>query len=97
MKMTNSKMENLIATTDICTYHKVEYTFISSLNEAGLVEIRMVDHSAFVPENQLQKLEKMIRMHHELEINVAGIEAITYLLERIEALQEDMRLLRNRL
>jgi hypothetical protein len=87
---------NLISTTDICTYHEVEYTFINSLGEAGLVELRMVDQTAYISEDDLQKVEKMIRMHHELEINIAGIEAITHLLERIEQMQEEMRLLRNR-
>jgi len=89
-------MAHLIATTDICTYHEVEYTFISSLSEAGLIELKVVNHTTFIPESELQKLEKMIRMHHELEINVAGIEAITHLLERVEQMQEEMRVLRNR-
>jgi chaperone modulatory protein CbpM len=75
----------------------VEYTFIHSLNEAGLVEITVVDQTEYIPETQLQKLERMIRLHHELEINVAGIEAITHLLNRVERIQEDMRLLQNRL
>ncbi|MDB5008278.1 MAG: cbpM [Mucilaginibacter sp.] len=88
---------NLIATTEICTYHEVEYTFISSLNEAGLVELTVVDKTTYIPESDLQKLEKMIRLHNELEINVAGIEAITHLLERVEHMQEEMRKLKNRL
>ena len=90
-------MKNLIATTDICTCHGVEYTFISSLQEAGLVQLKVVNHTTYLPENELQKLEKMIRLHHELEINIAGIEAITHLLQRVELMQEEMRLLRNRL
>ena len=90
-------MTNLIATTDICTYHEVEYTFISSLSEAGLVELKVVNHTTYIPESELQKLERMIRLHNELEINVAGIEAITHLLERVEQMQEEMRILRNRL
>jgi chaperone modulatory protein CbpM len=89
-------MENLIAITDICTYHEVEYTFISSLSEAGLVELRIIDQATYIPEIELQSLEKMIRMHHELEINTAGIEAITHLLERVEQMQEELRVLRNR-
>ena len=89
-------MNNLIATTEICTHHGVEYTFISSLSEAGLVELQVINKAVYIPETELQKLEKMIRMHHELEINIAGIEAITHLLERVEKLQEEMRVLRNR-
>ena len=89
-------MTNLIATTDICTYHEVEYTFISSLSEAGLVKLKVVNKTTYIPESELQKLERMIRLHNELEINVAGIEAITHLLERVEQMQEEMRRLRNR-
>jgi chaperone modulatory protein CbpM len=89
-------MKNLISTTDICTYHNVEYTFINSLEEAGLVDVTVVKKDTFIPETELQKLEKMIRMHHELEINVAGIGAIIHLLERVEQMQEEMRTLRNR-
>lgn len=90
-------MENLIATTEICIYHNVEYTFIQSLGEAGLVELQVIGHTTYIPETELQKLEKMIRMHDELEINIAGIEAISHLLQRIEQMQEDLRLLRNKL
>jgi len=95
--MNQNDMENLIAAADICTYHEVELTFISLLNEAGLLELRVVNESAYVPESELYRLEKMIRMHHELEINIAGIEAITHLLERVEQLQEELRILRNRI
>lgn len=90
-------MVNLIATNDICTYHEVEYTFITSLEEAGLLELKVVDKATYIPETDLQKLERIIRMHYDLEINIAGIEAISHLLDRVEQMQEEMRLLRNRL
>jgi len=89
-------MGNLIATTEICTYHEVEYGFINSLNEAGLLDFEVIDQTTFITVDDLQKLEKMIRMHHELEINVAGIEAIMHLLQRVEQMQEELRTLRNR-
>jgi chaperone modulatory protein CbpM len=88
---------NLIATTEICIYHDVEYNFINSLGEAGLVALKVVKKNTYIPETELQKLEKMIRMHHELDINVAGIEAIIHLLDRVEQMQEELRVLRNRL
>lgn len=89
--------QHLIAATDFCVYHQVEHTFITSLQEAGLVEVTIIDKTTYIPETELQKLEKMIRLHNELEINVAGIEAITHLLKRVEDIQEEMRDLRNRL
>jgi chaperone modulatory protein CbpM len=91
------KTTDLIAASDFCMYHQVEYTFIRSLNEAGLVEITMMDDTSFIPETELKKLERMIRLHDELEINVAGIEAITHLLQRVEMLQEEICTAKNRL
>lgn len=87
----------MIAATDICTHHGVEYTFINSLGEAGLVKIKIVKKNAYIPDTELQSLEKMIRMHQDLDINIAGIEAIVHLLDRVEQMQEEMRSLRNRL
>jgi len=89
--------KSLIATNDFCVYYNVEYTFINSLQEAGLVQITTVNETTFIPETELQKLERMIHLHHDLEINIAGIEAITHLLDRVEQMQENMRGLKNRL
>jgi len=88
---------HLIATVDFCRYHGVEYTFINALHEAGLVQITIVNETPYIPETELQKLEHMIHLHHDLEINIAGIEAITHLLERVEQMQENLRELKNRL
>jgi chaperone modulatory protein CbpM len=89
--------KNLIKTTDFCIYHQLEHTFITDLHNAGLVQITIVNQIPCIPESELQKLERMIRLHHELDINVAGIEAITHLLQRIEHIQEEMRVLKNSL
>jgi len=90
-------IENLIAANDFCVFYNVEYTFINSLKDAGLVTVTTVNETTFIPETELQKLERMIHLHHDLEINIAGIEAITHLLNRVEQMQENAILLRNRL
>lgn len=89
--------EHLIATSDFCVYYNVERTFITSLQEAGLVQITVVNETPYIPETELQKLEKMIHLHHDLEINIAGIEAITHLLDRVEQMQANLLSLKNRL
>jgi len=88
--------ENLVAANDFCIFHDVEYTFISLLGDAGLVELKVINHTAYIPESEIEKVERMIRMYNELEINIAGIEAITHLLNRVAQMQEEMRVLRNR-
>lgn len=91
------RTENLIAAKQFCIYHEVEDTFIAELQQAGIIEVTVVDKDCYIPESELQKLEKLTRLHNELEINTAGIEAISHLLQRLEDIQEEMRQLRNKL
>src|ERR1700748_2048450 len=88
---------HLITTVDFCRYHNVEYTFINQLHDAGLVQVTVIDKTPYIPQTELQKLERMIHLHHDLDINIAGIEAITHLLDRVEQMQENLRGLKNRL
>ncbi|PWK77351.1 MerR-like DNA binding protein [Mucilaginibacter oryzae] len=90
------KTAELIAVNDFCVYHNVEYTFITSLHNAGLVEVTVINETTFIPQTELQKLEKLVNLH-QLDINIAGIEAISHLLARVEKMQEELRYLNNRL
>ena len=80
-----------------CRHHSVEVSFISSLQEFGLIEITQVNETQYIPLSQLTEAEKLVRMHNELEINTEGIDVVTHLLQRIRNMQEEIRLLRNRL
>jgi hypothetical protein len=44
----------------------------------------------------MQKLEKFVRLHYDLDINLEGIETINYLLEKIEKMQREILELRNK-
>jgi hypothetical protein len=87
----------LISVTELCAYHNVEFAFISNLKEFGLVEIVQVQQTDYIPEDQLEKLERMIRLHRELEINPEGLDTINHLLGKMNQLQEEVRMLKNRL
>ena len=86
-----------IETTIFCTYHNVDDQFIDSLADYGLITLKVVERKKFIPHDQLLQLEKMIRMHRELDINIAGIQAVVNVLERLENLQQENLSLRNRL
>lgn len=89
--------EQLIKADDFCTSHNIEIEFIQSLNEYGLIEITTIEETGFVHTDQLPQLEQFIRLHYELDINLAGIDAIANLLQRIEIMQHEIRSLKNRL
>lgn len=91
------KKENLVAVDEFCAYHNIEISFVCSLQQAGLIEITTISESWFVHTNQLQKLEKYIRFYYELDINLEGIETITYLLDQINSLHDEVNGLKNHL
>lgn len=90
-------MEKLISVDIFCSNHQVETSFIGKLQESGLIEIIKIKETAYIDSDQLQKLEKLLRFYYEMEINIEGIEAITYLLQRTETMQNEIIQLKNRL
>ena len=87
----------LIPAEQFCAQHNVELSFISTLQENGLIQVVTVEQTQFIPEDHLPELEKLVRLHYDLDINLEGLEAITYLLQRIEILQNELRQTRNQL
>jgi plastocyanin domain-containing protein len=89
--------ENLIPVEEFCTIHKIEFSFIHSLNEFGLIEIITVEETSYIQQEQISSLEKLMRPHYDLEINLEGIDAIAHLLKRVENMNEEMIALKNKL
>jgi hypothetical protein len=88
---------NLIAAEDFCTSHQVDFSFITSLQQLGIVEVTTIQEAGFINGNQLPKLEQCVRLHYDLDINPEGIDAITHLLDRIKTMQAEIQHLQNRL
>ncbi len=91
------KNENLVSVQQFCIHHNIEYTFINSLQEYGLIEITIIEENQYIDNNHIKDLEKMIRLHYELDINIEGIEAITHLLSRVDSLHTELTALKNKL
>jgi len=89
--------KNLIQIKQFCVYHEIEHTFITELNNYGLVEIIIQEEDEYLHPEQLPAIEKMIRMHYDLKINLEGIDAIYHLLNKIEALQQNLTATQNKL
>ena len=86
-----------ILITEFCEYHNIQHSFIHSLNEFGLLEIQIIEENEYIASEQVRELERMMRLHYDLDINLQGIDAIRNLLERVSELQDELRILRNRL
>lgn len=89
--------EILIPANEFCASHHIEVSLIASLQETGLIEITTIEETIYIRGSQLQQLEKIIRLYHELDINLEGIDTINHLLQRINDMQDEITLLKNRL
>ncbi|MBC7888861.1 MAG: MerR family transcriptional regulator [Ferruginibacter sp.] len=89
--------EQFIQADTFCVYHNVEFSFITRLQEYGLIEITTKEDKAFIPESDLEHIEKLVRLHNDLHINLEGVEVVSYLLEQLKKQQEQLNLLQNKL
>ena len=87
----------LISITQFCANYNVPVTFINALQEYELVEITISENENYLQTNQLNDVEKMMRLHYDLNINFEGIDAIYNLLKQVEALQTEVTTLQNKL
>ena len=89
--------EEMVAASEFCRSHNVEISFLYSLSESGLLEITNVEETVFISQEQLPELEKLVRLHYDMDINLEGIEAIHHLLQQMKTMQDEMRVLKNKL
>jgi hypothetical protein len=86
-----------ISIQQFCSHYNVPISFIDALQEYELVEITITESENYIKTNQLNDVEKIMRLHYDLDINLEGIDAIYNLLKQVEDLQNEIMKLRNKL
>ena len=89
--------EQLISIQQFCTYYEIEFSFIESLYDHGLIEIITVEETRFIHPDKMGNLEKMVRLHHDLNLNIEGIDVVSNLLQKINEMQKELTILKNKL
>lgn len=89
--------KHLIPVIEFCSNHEIEFSFIDSLHEFGLIETIIEQDTIFLNSEELPKLEQILLFNKELEINLEGVEVIMRLLEQVQKIQHEMNTLKNRL
>jgi hypothetical protein len=85
-----------ISVITFCEYHQITPDFVYALQESGLVELQKEEEELYLMNQQIDALEKYIRMHYELGINIEGLEVITRLLAQMEEMQAELNLLKRK-
>jgi chaperone modulatory protein CbpM len=91
------KSQEYIAVTHLCKQYKVTSQWFHQLHETGLVQIITVEEEPSVHVTHIHKVDKIIRLHQDLNVNPEGIDIILNLLEKIDTLQTEMNRLERKL
>ncbi|OOQ59230.1 chaperone modulator CbpM [Mucilaginibacter pedocola] len=91
------KTEHVITVHDFCIYNDVEYAFIDHLQEAGIIEVTIINETTCIPVPEIQKIERLARLHTQLEVNTPGILVIDGLLDKVDNMRQEIAELRTRL
>ncbi|MNS66268.1 chaperone-modulator protein CbpM [compost metagenome] len=91
------QQDNLILVSHYCSLHDLDRGFITELYQYELIEIITIEQEDYLDMNRLNELERITRLHHDLGINIEGIEAIINLLEKIAQMNRQMLTLQQQL
>jgi len=89
--------EKYIPILHLCDLYQIETSFFNELDEVGLIELVSRQNSMYVHEDKLYKVERIIRIHRELNVNVEGIDVVLNLLDKVDKLQTEVYTIQSRL
>jgi hypothetical protein len=89
--------KNLIPIDQLCGVYEIPESFIDDLCSYELVEVIDTDDARYIPQDHIKDIEKLMRLHFDLNINYEGLDVVMHLLERIEELEKEVNYLKNKL
>ena len=89
--------QKYIPVLHLCDMYQTEISFFKKLDEHGLIEITSIQNSLYVHQDKLYEVEKIIRIHRELNVNIEGVDVVLNLLEKVDQLQNEVYRIQSRL
>ncbi|WP_282070859.1 chaperone modulator CbpM [Polaribacter atrinae] len=89
--------QNLISIQQFCKHYSIPTAFIDELKEYELIEVIVANDDHYIKITQITEVEKMIRLHYDLNINLEGVDVIYNLLNQVDSLKKEITDLQNKL
>jgi hypothetical protein len=89
--------QEMILIETLCTHYEIEVSFVDTLSSLGLIEVHTLEETQFIPEDKVGDLERMIRIHQDLQVNPEGIDVIFNLLRKVDELKSELAATKKRL
>ena len=89
--------KELISIYKICDSYQIPNSFFEELQNFDLIPVYNENDETLIEVATLPKVEKILRLHYDLHINLEGVEVIFNLLQQIDEMQNEIDNLRRRL
>ena len=84
-----------ITVKQFCTEYDIPTSFINSLSNFDLIELIEIENTQHLQIDDINRIEKMMRLHYDLDVNFEGLDIINRLTSQISLLQEELTELKN--
>ena len=91
------KAQNLISIQRFCEHYSIPIHFINELKKYELIEVIVAENQDYIKITHINEVEKMIRLHYDLNINLEGVDVIYNLLNQVDSLKKEITDLQNKL
>lgn len=91
------KSTTYITVTHLCNQYQVKEELFTQLHDTGLIQIIKQETQPCLAITSIHRVEKIIRLYKDLNVNPEGIDIILNLLERIDSLSSEVLLLQQQL
>lgn len=89
--------ENYILLQDFCEVTKAKPEFLMQLFEHDLIQHITYNNTPAIHQKELPTIERMLRLHYDLNVNIEGLQIITHMREKMMLLQEEILLMKRKL
>jgi DNA-binding transcriptional MerR regulator len=90
-------MQDFFPIGKLCEFYNLEIGFFREMGEIGLIELDLFRGEEGVYREELYRVEKVIRIHRDLHVNLEGIDVVLHMLRKQEELEEELLRLTNKL
>ena len=86
-----------ISVQQFCIHYNIPESFVDSLSNFDLIRIVIIDKTNHIQIEEINRIERLMRMHYELKVNFEGLDVINNLINQVNSLHEDIEKLKNKI
>ncbi len=88
---------NYIQVSQFCLKTRMEYAFLEALISRELINFEREANEYYILVDEVGEIERFYRLHHDLGVNVDGLEVLNEMLGRMKTMEEEIKYLRQKL